>query len=110
MEARVRVKSTILVIFGAAGDLTRRKLVPALYNLYLDHWLPEQFAILGLDRKPLADDDFRAQLREGAAQFSRQPPTAADWQRFVGHLNYLPADFSDPDSSSRLTTQLTRQE
>ena len=110
METRVRIESTILVIFGAAGDLTRRKLVPALYNLYLDHWLPEQFAIVGLDRKPLADDAFRAQLREGANQFSRRPPTTADWQRFAGHLNYLQMDFGNPDSYARLAGQLTGQE
>jgi len=42
---------TVMVIFGAVGDLTWRKLVPALYNLYLDHWLPAQFAVIGLDRK-----------------------------------------------------------
>jgi glucose-6-phosphate 1-dehydrogenase len=44
---------TLLVIFGAAGDLTWRKLVPALYSLYLDDWLPEQFSIIGIDRKEM---------------------------------------------------------
>jgi glucose-6-phosphate 1-dehydrogenase len=56
---------TILVIFGASGDLTRRKLVPALYNLFLDKWLPERFAILGVDRKPLDDVTFSQKLRGG---------------------------------------------
>jgi glucose-6-phosphate 1-dehydrogenase len=44
---------TVLVIFGAAGDLTHRKLLPAVYNLFLDHWLPDRFAVLGVDRAPL---------------------------------------------------------
>ena len=46
---------TVLVIFGVAGDLTWRKLMPALYNLYLDKWLPEQFAVIGVDRKEMTE-------------------------------------------------------
>jgi glucose-6-phosphate 1-dehydrogenase len=106
MEPRVRVEPTILVIFGAAGDLTCRKLIPALYNLYLDHRLPEQFAILGLDRKPSADDVFRARLRDGAAQFSRRLPTAADWDAFARRLTYLQTDFTASDSYTRLATRM----
>ena len=56
---------TIVVIIGAAGDLTQRKLIPALYNLHLDRQLPDRFAIVGLARRPLADDVFRDQVRQG---------------------------------------------
>jgi glucose-6-phosphate 1-dehydrogenase len=63
---------TVLVIFGGAGDLTRRKLVPGLYNLFLDKWLPKEFWVIGLDRQALSDEDFRRHLREGVDQFSRR--------------------------------------
>ncbi|HVP12351.1 MAG TPA: glucose-6-phosphate dehydrogenase [Phycisphaerae bacterium] len=106
MEPRIRIDPTALVIFGAAGDLTRRKLVPALYNLYLDHWLPEQFAIVGLDRKPLGDDAFRTQLRDGATRFSRRPPTSADWDAFARRVSYLQVDFVAADSYTRLAANL----
>jgi glucose-6-phosphate 1-dehydrogenase len=61
--------AAVVVIFGAAGDLTRGKLLPALYNLFLDRQLPERFAILGLDRIALDDEAFRGQMREGVDQF-----------------------------------------
>ena len=51
MEKNVRPESTVFLIFGAAGDLTWRKLIPALYNLYLDDWMPKRFKVLGLDRR-----------------------------------------------------------
>ena len=53
---------TVLVIFGVAGDLTWRKLIPALYNLYLDKWLPEQFAVIGVDQKEMSSDELRQRL------------------------------------------------
>lgn len=63
----------VIVIFGAGGDLTRRKLIPALHNLYLGNWLPEKFAIIGVDRKNLSDEGFRHNLRaEGVDEFSRR--------------------------------------
>ncbi|MDH5296236.1 MAG: hypothetical protein OEW26_03825, partial [Nitrospirota bacterium] len=65
-------QSCTIVIFGASGDLTRRKLLPALYNLLLDGLLPDNFAVLGLGRKTLSDEDFRSIAREGIEQFSRQ--------------------------------------
>ena len=61
-----------MVIFGAGGDLTWRKLIPALYNLHLDHHLPERFAIVGIARKQLDDEAFRRHLREGVDHFSRR--------------------------------------
>lgn len=88
---------TIVAIFGAAGDLTRRKLVPALYNLYLEHWLPEQFLVLGVDVKELGDEDFRRHLRQGVNQFSRRGPVDPQvWETFAGKLTFLKADLSDP--------------
>ena len=55
MKPYRKADPSTIVIFGAAGDLTGRKLVPALYNLYLDEWLPEEFAIVGVDIKKISD-------------------------------------------------------
>lgn len=103
MTPNLHPNPAILVIFGAGGDLTWRKLVPALFNLYLDGWMPERFAILGLDRKQLSDDDFRQHLREGVDKFSRQKISEQKvWDEFSAHFVYLPADFQDPQAFKTL--------
>ena len=63
-----------MVIFGASGDLTHRKLIPALYNLAVDGLLPKKFAVIGFARKPKTDEEFRAEAYEGVKQFSRSKP------------------------------------
>jgi glucose-6-phosphate 1-dehydrogenase len=100
-----RLEPFVLVIFGAAGDLTRRKLVPALCNLYRQHWLPEPFAVLGLDREPRDDNAFRAHLRERADTFL-QPAASTDWDALARHLAYLQVDFTQADSYTRLERRL----
>ena len=72
MENNVRPDPTIFVIFGAGGDLTWRKLIPALYNLHLDGWMPERIIVLGLDRVEMTDDNFRNHLQEGVDKNSRR--------------------------------------
>jgi glucose-6-phosphate 1-dehydrogenase len=86
-----------IVIFGASGDLTRRKLLPALYNLLLDGLLPNNFAVLGLGRKTLPDEDFRNIAREGIEQFSRQSLEHNKWNTFQGRLFYCAGDIADSD-------------
>jgi len=66
---------TVIMIFGASGDLTRRKVVSALYNLFLDHWLPERFALIGFARTSFTETSFREHLRQGVDQFSRRCKT-----------------------------------
>ncbi len=61
----------VLVIFGASGDLTQRKLIPALYNLALDKRLPERFAVVGYARSEMTDESFRDKMREAVKEFSR---------------------------------------
>ena len=76
---------TVLVIFGAGGDLTWRKLVPALYSLFLDGWLGDRFAVIGVDLKPMTDDEFREHLHCCAQEISLRSPTSGDkWQQFAG--------------------------
>ena len=72
MQHAVPLEPTILVIFGAGGDLAWRKLIPALYNLHLDKLLPERLAIVGMARKQMDDEAFRRRLREGVDLFSRR--------------------------------------
>src|SRR4051812_27650300 len=87
---------TSLVIFGGGGDLTWRKLVPALYNLFLEHSLPEQFRIFGVDRQELSNDAYVQHLREGIDQFSRRGrANEDDWKRFAGLVTYVRADLMD---------------
>lgn len=84
---------TILTIFGGSGDLTNRKLIPALYNLYLDGFMPKQFAILGLGRTTFPDAKFRAHLQKGINEFSRRGAAQKEeWKVFSEHIFYLESD------------------
>jgi glucose-6-phosphate 1-dehydrogenase len=107
MPQNNHLEPTIIVIFGASGDLARRKLVPAIYNLLLDHHLPERCAIIGVARKPLDDETFRKRVRDGVDQFSRRG-TAEDvvWRRFADFISYVSEDLGDPASGSALSQRL----
>ena len=67
-----RPPASVIFIFGGSGDLNQRKLTPALYNLFLDEWLPEKFAVVGLGRTHYDDDTFRGHLYEAVQEFSRR--------------------------------------
>jgi glucose-6-phosphate 1-dehydrogenase len=111
MDPQTHMEPTVVVIFGGGGDLTHRKLVPALYNLFLDRWLPRNFAILGLDRLDQNDDAYRQHLRDGVDQFSRRGKTTKEeWEGFAPHLNYLNADFTNADSYAKLRDYLGKQD
>jgi glucose-6-phosphate 1-dehydrogenase len=98
---------TALVIFGGGGDLSKRKLLPAIYNLFLDGWLPEQFRVIGVDRVDMSDDDFRTHARAGVDEFSRQGKSKpADWEKFAKHVSYLKADITTPPSYQELAQKL----
>src|SRR6188508_1481497 len=88
-EALAPVEPCTLIIFGGSGDLARRRLIPALYNLLLDGLLPANFAVLGLGRKQMTDEDFRASLREGVLAHSRQALVEDQWRTFADRLFYL---------------------
>ena len=97
MKAYRQADPAVIVIFGAGGDLTWRKLVPALYNLYLDKWLAEKFAVIGVDAKPMTVGKFRARLREGVDQFSRRGRVEEKaWAAFASQISYLSGDFNGP--------------
>src|SRR5579862_2495845 len=99
----------ILVIFGASGDLTKRKLLPALYHLFQADLLPKQFAIVGVARRPLGDES-ASDMREGIVDFGDIDKTDPRLDGFVGHISYFPLKFDDPASYSGLKTELERIE
>ena len=95
-----------LVIFGGSGDLTRRKLLPALYNLQLDGVLPASFAVLGFARSELDDAEFRTWARTGVEEFSRRPIEDDDWSDFARRLYFLAGSFGDEATAKRLLARL----
>lgn len=96
MRQNTTVAATVIVIFGAGGDLTWRKLMPAIFNLYLDNWLPEHFAVLGIARTEMTDKDFRKRMHEGVDKFSRRGKSKKeDWDGFEKFISYKKGDFSD---------------
>jgi glucose-6-phosphate 1-dehydrogenase len=96
-----------MVIFGASGDLTHRKLFPALYSLTRDRLLPARFAIIGFARKPLTDDAFREEMRQGCAQYARRRPLDPElWAALASHVFYQEGAYDDPASFARLKTRL----
>lgn len=99
-----------VVIFGGSGDLARRRLVPALYNLLLDGLLPERYTVLGLGRKPLSDQEFRAIAREGVRTFSRQALVESKWADFERHLHYQASAIDEPASYHDIKTAAEKLE
>lgn len=107
MQTESQPDPTVIVIFGAGGDLSWRKLLPALYNLYLDKWLPERFAIIGVDRRAMSDAEYHQHIRQGVDQFSRQGKAEeAPWKEFSSRVSFLSADFGDAKAFAALADKL----
>jgi glucose-6-phosphate 1-dehydrogenase len=103
------VKPTAFIIFGASGDLTRRKLLPAIYNLALSRLLPGRFALVGVARRP--KPDFAHEMKDAVGKFSRRKPLdEATWSELEKGMAYVQGDFSDPATYSRLAGELARLE
>jgi glucose-6-phosphate 1-dehydrogenase len=97
-----------LVIFGASGDLTHRKLVPALYDLALDGLLPGGFSVIGFARRAKTDEQFRQEMRESISRHARSKPAdSAIWDEFASRLFYCQSSFDDPEGYRDLQRQLT---
>jgi glucose-6-phosphate 1-dehydrogenase len=91
-----------IVIFGATGDLTHRKILPAFYALAQEGRLPEQFNIIGFARRDWTDDTFRAEMRHSVEQFGRIPVEAEAWDKFAAQLHYHRSEFNQADGYPRL--------
>ncbi len=101
-EAVAPVAPCTIVIFGGSGDLARRRLIPALYNLLLDGLLPATYAVIGLGRKTMSDEEFREVAREGITKHSRQALVEDTWQAFARHLFYVVGDNDQADTYVKL--------
>ncbi|NQE37424.1 glucose-6-phosphate dehydrogenase [Microcoleus asticus] len=92
----------ILVIFGASGDLTQRKLVPAIYQMKRDRRLPPETTVVGVARRPWSHDYFREQMREGIEEFGGGIGSEELWKDFAQGLYYCPGDIDNPESYEKL--------
>jgi len=97
----------ILVIFGASGDLTKRKLLPALFHLHQADLLPKQFSIVGVARRALGNE-FADDMRQGIVQFGGADKSDPKLDDFVEHISYFPLNFDDPGSYAGLKAELDR--
>jgi glucose-6-phosphate 1-dehydrogenase len=107
----IKSQPTLFIIYGATGDLCWRKLIPALYNLFLDDWMPEKFCIVGTGRSKLSNDEFSAKMQIGVNEFSRSGKAADDkWKEFASHLVYEPADFNNYETYDAFCKHIDEKE
>src|SRR5690606_36712103 len=107
MKSNKKLAPTNIVIFGGTGDLTKRKLTPAFYNVYIDGWMPEKFAIIGVGRTKLDDDTYREHLHEGLVEFSRKgKPDDKEWEPFKATVSYFESNINDPAAYEGLGARL----
>src|SRR3954466_5462586 len=100
---RLPVPPTVLTIFGATGDLSRRKLLPAVYNLAHEGALPERFYLIGISRGAKSDEEFRDEAREAISQFSRREPDDSVLDALLGRLRYIGFSFGDAEGYPKLS-------
>src|SRR5947207_2380154 len=100
-----------VVIFGATGDLTARKLVPALFSLAVENRLPPHFRVVGLSRTKWSDDDFREAMRKGVEEFGRYDlkENQSVWDNFARQLFYVPGNFNSAEDFRKVDSLLKEQ-
>ena len=97
-----------IVIFGASGDLTRRKLFPAIYSLAVRNLVPDELAIVGVSRSEETDADFRARMKDAVRDFGRDPIDEKVWKRLAGGMHYVSTDFAADQGEDALVALLAR--
>src|ERR1017187_7118189 len=111
MKATDLLEPTVFVIFGGAGDLTWRKLVPALFDLSQDRSVPANYSIIAVDRVDLSDEKLRRRLQDGVKKFSRQGMVkAGEWSEFARHIRYQQGDFKKLQTYTALGEQCEKLE
>src|ERR1700691_488433 len=111
MRTDNRLEPNIFVIFGGAGDLTWRKLMPALFDLSQSHSIPDHFSIIAVDRVALGDDALRKHLHAGVVKFARSGKAAVkEWTEFAPHIHYLQGDFKSNATYKELGGQCDKFE
>src|SRR6476646_8446618 len=108
LATRAVPQACTIVIFGATGDLTMRKLIPALYNIAADGELPPQVAVIGFARRPKTDDEFRKEQEESTKKFSRQQVRDEIWDDFAQALFYHQSEFHDSNGYKTLAERLEK--
>ncbi len=107
-QTGLATEPTTIVIFGASGDLTRRKLAPALHSLACEDLLPPSCQVIGVARSSLSDDEFHGRLYGGVEEYARLRPGLCErWPGFKGRLSYLAGGYDDPETYRRLAERLT---
>jgi glucose-6-phosphate 1-dehydrogenase len=107
MRTEYSIAPTAMVIFGASGDLTRKKLMPALYNLAAEGLLPASFGVVGMARRSLSNEEFRRQMRAAVDQYSRTGKAVdAIWKGFAERLSYVSGNFNEQASFLALKKEL----
>lgn len=97
---------TVVVIFGASGDLTARKLIPAVYNLSKDNLLPADFFLVGYGRKEIPDEEFRSLAADAIKEFSRRELDQEVWSRVAAHTTYVAGGYDEKASFERLAAHV----
>jgi glucose-6-phosphate 1-dehydrogenase len=111
MKTNDKLAPTVFIIFGGAGDLTWRKLVPALFDLSRDRSMPADFSIIAVDRVDLSDEKLRRRLHDGVKKFSRQGMVkTGEWGEFARHIRYQQGDFMELQTYTTLGEQCAKLE
>src|SRR5690349_17593511 len=106
-----RVPPCAIVIFGANGDLTKRKLLPALYRLAYERRISQSFAVIGNSRTPMQDQEFREKMKESVQKFIEDSPfDESVWRSFEQSLYYVAGDLKDPKCYEAIRAKLTEIE
>jgi glucose-6-phosphate 1-dehydrogenase len=102
------VKPFIMVIFGGAGDLSKRKLLPSVFHLYNEGEFSKRFFILGFDRVEVTEEHYRSMMKEAVRKFNDEPLEETKWNEFSKHLFYLSGNFERDESYSNLIKKINR--
>lgn len=109
LNGNAQIGGAVFFIFGATGDLAKRKLFPAIFSLYREGKLDENFAVIGLARRPKTDDEFRADVQSSIEQFARHKKISdLEWTAFAEHFSYMSLDINDLEGFRKLEEK-TRQ-
>ncbi|HEU5124972.1 MAG TPA: glucose-6-phosphate dehydrogenase [Verrucomicrobiae bacterium] len=107
-DSRKLAEPCSIVIFGASGDLTARKLIPALYHLFKEKQMPSSFRVVGFARREKTDESWRQELREALDKFSRTKPVDDKvWDEFAKNISYCQGDMTDAEAYKKLEALLT---
>ena len=111
MKTNDQLEPTVFVIFGGAGDLTWRKLVPARFDLSQDRSMPADFSVIAVDRVDLSDEKLRRRLHDGVKKFARHGQAkGAAWNQFAKHIHYQQGDFKKLSTYAALGEQCAKLE